>query len=149
MSFLQFTEFEWFSVESSQTPTEDSQLDIKSVALGKIINFSDEQEKGLIANRKLKKGSEFPARGYMDNHRPDGRMNRDCNPESFAQILAYTEQEDGSFLCIFILYSFSNPAQIWFWSSKTYQNTLYELKESYRLSIQPCWRMWGSQDVLQ
>ena len=44
MSILRFTEFEWFILESSQNLTEDSQVDITSVAEGNIKNVSDKQK---------------------------------------------------------------------------------------------------------
>ena len=47
--------------------TGDSQVDIKSVAQGKIKNISDEQKQHLIANCKPRKRFEFPAREYTDN----------------------------------------------------------------------------------
>ena len=81
MPVLRFAEFKWFILESSQNLTEDSQVDIRSVAQGKIKNVSDEQKQRLIENRKPRKGFEFPAREYTDNRRPDGKMNCYCNPE--------------------------------------------------------------------
>ena len=46
-------------LESSRNLAEDSQVDIRSVAHGKIKNISDEQKQHLIANRKPRNGFEF------------------------------------------------------------------------------------------
>ena len=125
-------------LESSRNLTEYSQVDIRSVAQGKIENVSDEQIQRLIENPKPRKGFEFAAREYTNNRRPDGKMNSYCNPEWFDmyKFLAYSEEEDGVYClsCIF----FSDPAQKWFWRSKTYHGTLYKLEESCRLSVQLC-----------
>ena len=108
--------------------TEDSHVDIRSIAQGKIKSISDGQKQRLIANRKPRKGFELPAREYMDNRRPDGKMNRYCNPEWFntRKFLAYSEQEDVVYCLSCILFS----TQKWFLSSKTCHATLHELEES-------------------
>ena len=84
-------------LESSRNLTEDSQVDIRSVAHGKIKNISDEQKQRLIANRKPRNGFEFALYG---------KMNRYCNLEWFDtyKFLTYSEQEDGVYCLSCILF---------------------------------------------
>ena len=144
MAILRFTKFEWFILESNRNLTEYSQVDIRRVAQGKIKNVSDEQKQRLIANRKPTKGFGFPAREYTDNCRPDGKMNRYCNPEWFDTYKLFSLFWTRRWNILLILYSFPVPAQKWFSRNKTYPDTLHELEESYRLIIRSYWRMWVS-----
>ena len=93
-------------LESSRNLTEYSQVDIRSVAQGKIENVSDEQIQRLIENPKPRKGFEFAAREYTNNRTPDGKMNSYCNPEWFDmyKCLAYSEEEDGVYCLSCILF---------------------------------------------
>ena len=106
MTILRFTEFEWFILESSQNLTANSQVDSRNVAQGNIKNVSDDLKQRLIANRKPRKGFEFPAREYMDHCRSDGKMNHYCNPEWFDtyKFLAYSGQEVGVYCLSCILF---------------------------------------------
>ena len=106
MTILRFTEFEWFILESSQNLTANSKVDSRNVAQGNIKNVSDDLKQRLIANRKPRKGFEFPAREYMDHCRSDGKMNHYCNPEWFDtyKFLAYSGQEVGVYCLSCILF---------------------------------------------
>ena len=93
-------------LESSRNLTEYSQVDIRSVAQGKIENVSDEQIQRLIENPKPRKGFEFAAREYTNNRTPDGKINSYCSPEWFDmyKFLAYSEEEGGVYCLSCILF---------------------------------------------